>query len=110
MPLGRLNAPSTTRWTAAEKYGAGPRAAAWRAGYQTRIGNVRGFPVAGSIRVGSATNPERTPIGHGPVGAGGVSRGAAPGARSSGAEAEPAAGVASAAPAPAASQHTETNT
>src|SRR3954470_6790286 len=108
MPLGRLNAPSTARSTAAEKYGAGRRAAAWRAGYQTRIGNVRGFPVAGSIRVGSATNPERTPIGHGPVGAGSVSRAAATGPRGWGAGAEPAAGVASAAP--AASQHTETNT
>src|SRR3954447_13573254 len=112
MPLGRLNAPSTARSTAAEKYGAGRRAVAWRAGYQTRIGNVRGFPVAGSIRVGSARNPDRTLIGHGPVGAGSASRAAATGARSSGADAEPAAGVASAAPAPAptASQHAQTNT
>src|SRR3954447_4389305 len=110
MPLGRLNAPSTARSTAAEKYGAGRRAVAWRAGYQTRIGNVRRFPVAGSIRVGSARNPDRTPIAHGPVGAGSVSRAPATGAPSSGANAEPAAGVASAAPAPAASQHAETNT
>src|SRR3954447_5861446 len=92
MPLGRLNAPSTARSTAAEKYGAGRRAVAWRAGYQTRIGNVRGFPVAGSIRAGSARNPDRTPIGHGPVGAGSASRAAATGARSSGANAEPAGG------------------
>src|SRR3954469_22336933 len=84
--------------------------AAWRAGYQTRIGNVRRFPVAGSIRVGSARNPDRTPIAHGPVGAGSVSRAPATDAPSSGAEAEPAAGVASAAPAPAASQHAQTNT
>src|SRR3954470_16530885 len=110
MPLGRLNAPSTTRWTAAGKYGAGRPAAGWRAGYQARTGNVLGFPVAGPIRVGSATNPDRTPIGHGPVGAGSASRTAAIRARSSGADAEPAAGVASAAPAPAASQHAETNT
>src|SRR3954471_23226301 len=108
MPLGRSNAPSTTRSMAAEKYGAERPAAAWRAGYQTRIGNVRGFPVAGSIRVGSATNPDRTPIGHGPLGAGSARRAAAAGARSAGAE--PAAGVASAAAAPAASQQAETDT
>src|SRR4051794_32089311 len=110
MPLGRLNAPSTARSTAAEKYGARRRAVAWRAGYQTRIGNVRGFPVAGSIRVGSPRNADRTPIGHGPVGAGSASRAAATGARSSGADAGPAAGLASAAPAPAASQHAEITT
>src|SRR3954469_10286505 len=109
MPLGRLNAPSTARSTAAEKYGAGRRAAAWRAGYQTRIGNVRGFPVAGSIRVGAAKKPDRTPTGHGPVGAGSDSGPATTGAPSAGTGAEPAAGLASAAPAPAASQHAETN-
>src|SRR4051794_14102730 len=106
VPLGRLNAGSTTRWTAADKYGARRRAAAWRAGDHTRIGNARGLPGAGPIRVGSPTTPARTPTGHRPVGAGSDSGEAATGARNAGA----AAGLASAAPALAASQLAATNT
>src|SRR4051794_36553143 len=109
MPLGRLNAPSTTRWTAAGKYGAGRPAAAWGAGDQARTGNVLRFPVAGPIPLGTAPNPHQTPLYHGSRRAARVSGPPASGGRS-GASADPAAGVASAAPVPALSQHAETNT
>src|SRR3954447_8278117 len=103
VPVGTPRYCSTTGSTAAEKYGAGRPVAAWRAGYQTRNGSVLGSPVAGSMRDGSATNPERTPIRSDPVGGGSAScRSAATSAGASGQ-------VAAAAPGTAASSHAETN-
>src|SRR3954468_10239087 len=111
VPVGTPRYCSTTGSTAAEKYGAGRPVAAWRAGYQTRSGSVLGSPVAGSMRDGSATNPERTPIGSGPVGGGSAScRSAATAAGASGvSDAELPGQTAPAAPGTAASSHAETN-
>src|SRR3954471_12067345 len=112
VPLRTPRYCSATGSTAAEKYGAAEPAPAWRAGYQTRNGSVLGLAVAGSMREGSATKPERTPIGSGPVGGGSAS--GSPGATAAGASGVPDATVpgqvASAAPGAAASSHPETNT
>src|SRR4051794_7433908 len=110
VPVGTPSSCSTARWTGAEKYGAGRPAAAWRAGYQTRIGSVLGLPVAGSMRDASARNPDRTPIGHGPVGAGSVNWPVVAAAARGAGEDTPAARLAPAAPGTAASSHAATNT
>src|SRR3954469_3869797 len=111
VPVGTPRYCSTTGSTAADRYRAGGPATLSRAGYQTRTGSVLGLPVAGSMRDGSATNPERTPIGSGPVGGGSAScTSAATAAGASGApDAELPGQIAPAAPAAAASSHAETN-